>query len=274
MPEMPELTVLQEYLTPRVVGREIGGVTVSPKFGFLLRTPPADLAAALTGARLAGIWRRGKFLVLDVDGRKLVINPMLGGRLHLGKAAEKPPPSSIFALELLPRAGAEEVRDRLSLTDFARMARVYLVGGDALDDVPGWAELGPEAGEIGFDEFEKRIRRHPGELKNLLRNQAFVAGIGNAYSDEILHAARLLPLRKRPTLEPEELRALWQATGDVLREAVEAIRAQPGYEPHKQDRGFMRVHMRGGLACPRCGHRIAEIKAGGEITNFCRGCQR
>jgi formamidopyrimidine-DNA glycosylase len=153
------------------------------------------------------------------------------------------------------------------------MARVYLVDGDDFDTVPGWAELGPEANTVGAEEFAQRIRKHPGELKNLLRNQAFIAGVGNAYSDEILHQARMLPLRKRSTLKPEDIGVLHLAVGKVLTEATNAIRAQPGYEPHKQDRSYMKVHMRGGQECPRCGHRIAELTARGEITNYCRGCQ-
>ena len=273
MPEMPELEVLCEYLGPRLVGEEIAKVTVSPKFGFLLRTPPADLARALTGQALAAIWRRGKFLVFDVGSphsggaQKLVVNPMLGGRLHWSGSRDKPPPATIFALDL--KSG-----ETLRLTDFARMARVYLVGEDELDTVPGWAELGPEADSVSLEDFQARIRRHPGELKNLLRNQAFVAGIGNAYSDEILHAARMLPLRKRSSLQPEDVDALHGAVIATLADAVAKIRAQADYQPHKQDRGFMAVHLRGGEPCPRCGHRIAEIKARGEVFNYCRGCQK
>ena len=161
----------------------------------------------------------------------------------------------------------------VKVTDFARMARVYLVAEGELETVPGWSDLGPEADSVGLEEFAARIRRHPGELKNLLRNQSFVAGIGNAYSDEILHAARMLPLRKRSSLKPADVESLHAAVGTVLAGAVEKIRGQPGYQPHKQDRGFMAVHLRGGQACPRCGHRIAEIKARGEVFNYCRGCQ-
>jgi formamidopyrimidine-DNA glycosylase len=264
---MPELEVLCEYLGPRLVGEQVERVTISPRFGFLLRTPPADLARALEGKTVDGIWRRGKFLALDVGEQKLVVNPMLGGRLHWSGSGEKPPPATLFALGL--KSG-----ETLRLTDFARMARVYLVGEGELDSVPGWSELGPEAVSVSLEEFQARIRRHPGELKNLLRNQSFVAGIGNAYSDEVLHAARLLPLRKRSSLKPDDIEALHAAVISVLSDAVEKIRAQPAYQPHKQDRGFMMVHLRGGQACPRCGHRIAEIKARGEVFNYCRGCQR
>ena len=274
LPELPELEVLRDHLQPIVGGRSITRVEVSPKFGFLLRTPPADLAASLEGQVVTRIWRRGKFLVFDAGERHLVINPMLGGRLQwvptdlqAGKKGSKQVGSVLFTMEL---EGAGSLR----LTDFARMARVYLVQLDDFDSVPGWAELGPEANEVSLEEFAARIRRHPGELKNLLRNQAFIAGIGNAYSDEILWEAQMLPLRKRSTLRPEDIEALHAATLKVLAEATAAIRAQPGYESHRQDRSYMKVHMHGGEDCPRCGHRIAELTARGEITDYCRGCQR
>ena len=267
MPEMPELEVLCQYLGPRLVGEKIAKVSVSPKFGFLLRTPPADLARTLEGRTIDRLWRRGKFLVIDAGDQQLVINPMLGGRLHWSGSVGKPPPATILSANL---AGGETLR----LTDFARMARVYLVDSGELDGVPGWSELGPEADSVSLDHFWARIRRHPGELKNLLRNQAFVSGIGNAYSDEILFGAKMLPLRKRSSLGADDVESLHAAVVDVLADAVEQIRAQPGYQPHKQDRGFMKVHLRGGEGCPRCGHRIAEIKARGELFNYCRGCQK
>jgi formamidopyrimidine-DNA glycosylase len=267
MPEMPELEVLCERLGPAVTGRAITGVAVSPKFGFLLRTPPDDLSRELTGKHVKNMWRRGKFLAFDVDGKHLVINPMLGGRLFFAEAKAKPPTAWLFTLEF-------DSGQKLALTDFARMARVYLVAKDALDEVPGWSELGPDANTITLEEFQQRIKRHPGELKNLLRNQAFVAGIGNAYSDEILHEAQLLPLRKRSTLKPEDIERLHAATLDILARSAEAIRQQPDWVSNKQDRSYMHVHLRGGEACPRCGHRIAEIKARGEVFNFCRACQK
>jgi formamidopyrimidine-DNA glycosylase len=266
MPELPELEVLRDHLQPLLGGRRIAKVVVSPRFGFLLRTPPADLAASLEGQVIERLWRRGKFMTIDAGQRHLVINPMLGGRLHWGIKGVKAPGAVLCALHL-------EGGDALSLTDFARMARVYLVDHDAFDTVPGWAELGPEANQVSAEEFSTRIRRHPGELKNLLRNQAFIAGIGNAYSDEILHQARMLPLRKRSTLKPDEVLQLHGAVREALDSAIAAIRAQPDYRPHKQDRSFMKVHMKGGQPCPRCGHRIAEITARGEITSYCRGCQ-
>ena len=126
---------------------------------------------------------------------------------------------------------------------------------------------------MGLDVFRKRLRRFRDELKDLLRNQEFLAGIGNAYSDEILWEARLLPLRRRASLKPEEEEALYRAIPVVLSRAVEAILANPKYEESKQDRKFMAVHMKGGQTCPRCGHRISQLGTNREPLNFCRGCQ-
>ena len=272
MPELPELEVVREVVGPRLRGRTIADAVVSPRLGFLLRTPPLGFVDAVRGRRVTDLRRRGKFMVIDLEPRDadgglcLVVNPMLGGRFAWSSQAEKVPAAMVFRLVL---DGGDELR----YTDTARMGRVYLEPPSALGTVPGWSELGPDALEIDAETFAKRIRRHPGELKRLLRNQEFVAGVGNAYSDEVLWHARLLPLRRRSTLSAEDVARLHESMQTVLREAVATIRAQPAYLPHKQDRSFMAVHGRGGQDCPRCGHRISEITSGGEATDFCRGCQ-
>ena len=267
MPELPELEVLTEYLGPRLDGRSVQQVWTSPKLGFMLRTPAADFGRQLTGLSFGRTWRRGKFLLFDLDGHHLVINPMLGGRMQWAKSSDKTVAATVFRMTL-------DNGDELRFLDTVKMGRVYWVPEGGLPTIPGWPELGPDALTVEQGEFAQRIRRHPGELKNLLRNQAFVAGIGNAYSDEILHAAGFLPLRKRTTLKTEDVNALHAATRQTLQGAIDAIRGQPHYEPHKQDRTFMAVHGKGGQKCPRCGHRISELTARGENTNFCRGCQK
>ena len=266
MPELPELEVVREVVGPRILGRPLTEVTVSARLGFLLRTPAGDLAAALRGRAVQGMKRRGKFMLFELGDLVLADNPMLGGRFQWAEPGEKVAAATVVRLQF--GDGGE-----LRLTDSARMGRIYLVAAGRLEaDVPGFGEQGPEALGVGLEEWSRRIRRHPGELKNLLRNQAFVAGIGNAYSDEILWEAQMLPLRRRSSLDAAGVERLWASTQRVLAGAIESIRAQPDYQPHKQDRSFMRVHMKSG-ACPRCGHRISELTARGEVTNFCRGCQ-
>ncbi len=157
------------------------------------------------------------------------------------------------------------------------MGKVYLRPAGVDRPVPGLGppDQGPDADdpELTVDVWRERIRRHPGELKNLLRNQAFVAGIGNAYSDEILHRAGLLPFRKRSSLAGEEIDGLYAATRTTLAEAIETLRARVPPTFERQVRDFLAVHDKGGEPCPRCGTRITEVRAGGFITSFCRGCQ-
>jgi formamidopyrimidine-DNA glycosylase len=174
----------------------------------------------------------------------------------------------------MPAADASpEIRYR----DPTQMGKVYLLPAGVSRDVPGLdAEQGPDADDpdLTLEAWRLRIRRHPGELKNLLRNQALVAGIGNAYSDEILHAAGLLPFRKRSTLAAEEIDTLYESMRATLGVAIEILRERVPPTFETQVRDFLAVHNKGGQACPRCGTRITEVKAGGFITSYCRGCQR
>jgi formamidopyrimidine-DNA glycosylase len=149
------------------------------------------------------------------------------------------------------------------------------VPGYEAPDLPS-EEQGPDADdpELTLPVWRERIRRHPGELKPLLRNQVFVAGIGNAYSDEILHAARLSPFRKRSSLAAEEIDELYAATRDTLARACATLRRRvpPSFETEIRD--FLAVHLKGGSPCPRCGTRISEVSSRSEATSWCRGCQR
>ena len=274
MPELPELDALRLRMGPRLEGKLITAASVAPKKAHLLRYPVDEFARELPARRITSLTRRGKHLVFATElggggsPRWLVINPMLGGRFQLTGADEPVPATHVFTIRI-------EGKLELRYLDFRDMGRIYWVA-DPDKDVPGWKELGPEAdtvGEMGLETFRKRLRRFRDELKDLLRNQEFLAGIGNAYSDEILFEARLLPLRRRASLKPPEEEALYSAIPTVLTRAVEAILANPSYEESKQDRSFMSVHMKGGKTCPRCGHRISQIGSNREPLNFCRGCQ-
>jgi formamidopyrimidine-DNA glycosylase len=274
MPELPELEALRIRLAPRLDGRLITAATVNPKKAHMLRYPVENFANELPARRIVSLSRRGKHLVFSTElgaggqERWLVINPMLGGRFQMVDSEAPVPATQVFTIRI-------EGRQELRYLDFRDMGRIYWVT-DLAKEVPGWAELGPEADSVpamGIDAFRKRLRRFRDELKDLLRNQEFLAGIGNAYSDEILFEAKLLPLRRRASLKPAEEEALFAAIPSVLARAVEAILANPNYEESKQDRSFMAVHMKGGKTCPRCGHRISQLGSNREPLNFCRGCQ-
>ena len=274
MPELPELEALQIRISPRVEGKLITAASVNPKKAHLLRYPVDNFALELPARRILSLTRRGKHMVFATelggggDARWLVINPMLGGRFQVAANGDPVAATEVFTLRI-------EGRLELRYLDFRDMGRIYWVR-DCSKEVPAWDLQGPEADSVesmGLDVFRKRLRRFRDELKDLLRNQEFLAGIGNAYSDEILFEARLLPLRRRASLRPEEEEALFRAIPLVLSRAVEAILANPNYEESKQDRTFMSVHMKGGKTCPRCGHRISQLGSNREPLNFCRGCQ-
>lgn len=272
MPELPELEVVRGRFGPRLAGRRIEAVEVNPRKGFLLRSPLPVFQSELAGRNVVNTWRRGKHLIFDLESAgdcgHLVINPMLGGRFQIAPVGSKRMAVTIFSLVL-------DGREELRYLDYKDMGRVYWVR-NLETEVPAWPELGPEADSLpeqGLDWFSKRLRRYRASIKDILRDQAFLAGIGNAYSDEILFEARILPLRRRTSLSSDEVEALFDAIGNVLAHAIKAIQAQPDYVENKQDRSFMSVHGRGGQACPRCGHRISQIGSDREPMNFCRGCQ-
>ena len=134
--------------------------------------------------------------------------------------------------------------------------------------------MGPDALEVSSEEFAQRIRRFTGQIKNILVNHRFVAGIGNAYADEILFAARLHPYRKRTTLSEDDIERLHQAIGKVFAWATPIVAEQMGEKlSYEERRDFLKIHRRGGEPCPVCGTRISEITAGQRITDFCRNCQ-
>ena len=270
MPELPDLTVVAEQLQARATGRVV--LEASAPAPILLRATPADLAG-LAGSTLARAARRGKFLLLTfardgADLRTLAANPMLAGRFWLlDGAADRV--RARTGLRLRFADGGE-----LRYVDREMLGKLYLVAPDGLDAIPGWTEMGPDADDpaLTLDRFRERIRRHPGELKSLLRNSRFVAGIGNAYSDEILWEARLAPLRRRSSLRPEEVQRLYDAMRSVLADATQRLRSLVPPDIQLQHRELLKVHLRGGEACPRCGRVLRQI-GGAEATTFCRGCQ-
>jgi formamidopyrimidine-DNA glycosylase len=292
VPELPDLTVVAEAFDAALRGRPI--TTVSAPGPLAVRGTPAELDE-LVGQTVGAIRRRGKFLEIDLDRDRVIVNPMLTGRFQLAAPGTKHPSKTAVVLgfgEAGARRGFEpaswtvgapwlpapDAHPEIRYRDPTQMGKVYLLPAGVERPVPGLGpdEMGPEADDpaLTLDVWRERIRRHPGELKNLLRNQSFVAGIGNAYSDEIVHAARLLPFRKRSSLAAEEVDALYAAMRTTLRDAIVVLRERVPPTFETQVRDFLAVHMKGGQPCPRCGTRITEVKAGGFVTSYCRGCQR
>ena len=290
MPELPDLAVVTDALHAAVAGRRIERAE-SPA-PLAVRGTPAELQG-LVGQAVAAVRRRGKFVTFEFERDRVAINAMLTGRLQLAAPGDKRPPNTAVVLAFGSRSGgppdraawthgaawmpADDATVEVRYRDPSQMGKVYLLPAGVTRAVAGLedGQQGPDADapDLTVEAWRERIRKHPGELKSLLRNQAFVAGIGNAYSDEILHAAKLSPFRKRASLAPEEVDALFGATRTTLADAIVVLRERVPPTFEKQVRDFLAVHLKGGEPCPRCGTRLSEVSSRSEATTWCRGCQ-
>lgn len=266
MPELPDLEVIREFLAPRIVGVPI--VSVQVRRPIVVRNLlSGDMADHLVGRRFTDVSRRGKFLLLPLhDGATLVIHPMLAGRIRYGEPLPRHRARDALVLRLAD--GCE-----LRYHDAKDMGKVYLT--DDLTQVPTFVSQGPDATDpdLTLEVFRQRLGRHRGEIKGVLTNQTFVAGIGNAYADEICWHAGLYPFRRRPSLTDDEVARLHSALRTVLAEAIETLRARVGDAIDVEVRDFLAVHGKAGQPCPRCGSPISEVKRARRATNFCRTCQ-
>lgn len=270
MPELPELEIVCEVLQRRVVGHAITEAELIPPGGGIVARDltHGGFERGLSGEVIRAVDRRGKFLVfaLGVEPRLsfLVINPKLTGRLQLAGSSEKRLARTHLVLHL------DDSR-QLRYLDQKRMGQLYLTRD--LDAVPEYTGMGPEPLAISLADFRERLLAFRGEIKGILTRGALVAGIGNAYADEILWEARLHPYRKRTQLTSEEVDRLYHALGPTLTEATAKVRAEMREQIHLEPREFMAVHMKTGRPCPRCGTTISLVGANQRITNFCRSCQ-
>ncbi len=220
MPELPELEVVREVLQRRIVGQTITAVEIIPPGGPIVARDltHAGFESALTGAILTALARRGKYLVFTLQAAIaplfLVLNPKLTGRLQLASPAEKHKAKTwaIFTL-----SGGGQVR----YLDQKQMGQLYLT--QTLESIPDYVAMGPEALEISLEEFRQRLKPYRGEIKGVLTRGEFVAGIGNAYADEILWEAHLYPYRKRTQLTPQEVERLYQAMRSTLLASIEKV---------------------------------------------------
>jgi formamidopyrimidine-DNA glycosylase len=266
MPELPDLEVIREALAPRLAGVQIASAAVRRPL-VMRNLLGGDMAKDLSGRRFADVLRRGKFLLLPFDDRTwLVINPMLAGRLRYGKPLPRHRKRDALVLGL---ADGQELRYH----DAKDMGKLYLTAD--LDRIPTFDELGPEALDpaLNLEAFRDRLRRHHGEIKGILTNQRFVAGIGNAYADEICWRAGIYPFRRRPSLSGGEVARLHAAVGNVLEEAIETLRERVGEAIDVEVRDFLAVHGKVGQPCPNCATEISKVTRQRRTTNFCRTCQ-
>ena len=266
MPELPDLEVIREFLAHSIVKVPVTSAEVRRPL-VVRNLLGAEPAGYLVGRWFTAVQRRGKFLLLPLDdGATLVINPMLAGRLRYGEPLPRHRKRDALVLGL---ADGQELRYH----DARDMGKVYLTRD--LDQVPTLGGLGPDADDpaLTLEVFQERLRRHHGEIKGILTNQGFVAGIGNAYADEICWRAGLYPFRRRPSLSEEEVARLYAAMRSELSEAIETLRHRVGAAIDVEVRDFLAVHGKADQPCPRCGSAISKVTRQRRTTSFCRTCQ-
>lgn len=265
MPEAPELQVAAEFLSARLPGAAVETARIIKP---VVRSDPFNMEEDAVGREFEGVERRGKFLIFALSGaRRAVVNPKLaGGFQHC--------PTKLRVQKRTCVRFVLDSGDDLRYVDDRMMGQFYYIPEDALDGVPGLAEQGPDVlDDFGFDEFRERLKRFNGEIKGVLTRGKVVSGIGNAYADEILFAARVYPFKRRKALSEDELRRIYECSRQVALDAVESVRERMGGGMDHKARDFLKVHNRKGEPCPRCGNPISELRANRRATGYCRACQ-
>jgi formamidopyrimidine-DNA glycosylase len=270
VPELPEVQALVDFLDERTSGLAVAALELA-SFSVLKTFDPPP--AALAGSPVDGVSRHGKFLDMDIDGIHLVFHLARAGWLRWSDEL----PNTVM------RPGKSPIALRVRLSDGSgfdlteagtkKSLAAYLVRDVSL--VPGIARLGPDPMADDFDEetFAAMLEGRRTQVKGLLRDQEFIAGVGNAYSDEILHVAKLSPFAIAASLKPADVQRLYAALRDTLMGAVVAASGKPAKELKDAKREGMRVHGRTGLPCPVCGDAVREVSFADSSLQYCATCQ-
>jgi formamidopyrimidine-DNA glycosylase len=275
VPELPEVEALAHHLREHALYRPVARVDVASMSAVKTFDPPMS---ALPGRVVTGAARFGKFLAVEFVDRPdeplhLITHLSRAGWLRWhDTAAATPPKPGKGPLEL--RVHLDEVGGPgFDLTEAGTQKRlsVYLVSDP--QQVPGIARLGPDALALSADEFAELLAGHSERIKTLLVDQQFVAGVGNAYSDEILHTARISPYAVSGRLRPDQVEALYAALRSVLTDAVARSVGQGAAKLKGEKRSGLRVHARTGLPCPVCGDTVREVSFANRSFQYCPGCQ-
>ena len=275
MPEMPEVEGLRTFLEARLVGRTV--VRTELLTFSALKTFALPLSA-LEGLEVDAVVRRGKFLAIGADGVWLAFHLARAGWLTwLDPAPTAPakPGRGPLALRVV-LTGDDDSEVGFNLTEAGTQKKLALYVVADLAEVPGIAALGPDplASDFTLAAFAAILADHGRtQLKGLLREQRTFAGIGNAYSDEILQAARLSPFRLAGSLDDAEVGRLHAAVRDELTGAIERARGLTPSELKDDKRSHLRVHGKKGEPCATCGTPIAEVSFADSFLNYCPGCQ-
>jgi formamidopyrimidine-DNA glycosylase len=277
MPELPEVETLRRELEREVVGKRIKSVTVTGLRSIRRHGAKKPFITALEAAKITGVVRRGKYLLLKLDtGQLLVIHLGMSGQLR--KTAPKDPVEKHTHAVLTFTQGGQ-----LRFVDPRTFGELFVTTPDELtDEVPELAELGvdPVDEPMSWVVFGDMLRSKKGKLKQLLTDQSFIAGIGNIYSDEILFEAGLRFDRAAESLSAQEIRRLYRSVVEVLHDAIKhrgsSLADQQYVDLYGRTGEFQLLHQvydREGQACRRCRSTIVRSKFGGRSTFYCDQCQ-
>lgn len=274
MPEMPEVQGLADFVAARATGQTITRVTVAAVSALKTYNPPYS---ALHGARVLGASRLGKFIAIATDAAGQPLHLVF----HLAKAGwlrwYEQLPSTVI------RPGRSPIALRVAFDDGSgfdlteagtkKSLAVWVVRDP--HEVPGIASLGPDPLDHAFtrDAFARLLAGRRTQIKGLLRDQSLIAGIGNAYSDEILHAAKMSPYAIAATLDDATVDRLFNAMQTTLRDAVTQASGTPPADLNDAKRRNMQVHARRGEACPVCGDTIRSVFFADRSLEYCPTCQ-
>lgn len=272
MPELPEVEALAEFLREHAVGAVVGRVDVAALSVLKTFDPPIT---ALQGRDVTGAARFGKHLALDCSGLWLVTHLSRGGWLRWTDNPSVAPPKPgkgplALRVHFFTPEGATPAFDLTEAGTKKRLA-VWLVHDPR--EVEGIARLGPDALAVTEPEFAALLSTTSARIKNALVDQSLLAGIGNAYSDEILHTAKISPFATSRTLPEDQVHVLYDAMRSVLNDAVERSLGQDAARLKGEKRSGMRVHARTGLPCPVCGDTVREVSFAEKSFQYCATCQ-
>lgn len=277
MPELPEVEVVRRDLEREVVGRKIKSTEVTGMRTIRRYRQRKQFTSALDGRKIVGVDRRGKYLLLRLDGGDvLIVHLGMSGQLLRAKTARVPLPKHTHVVITFTQGG------QLRFVDPRTFGEMFVADVDGLDEVDELSHLGidPLETAMSWEYFGELVAQRHAKLKAALMDQKFMAGIGNIYSDEILWGAGLRWDRMSDELTPEEVRRLYRSVVEVLQEAVkhrgssladeqyvDLFGEKGGYQDHHA------VYAREGEMCPRCRHAIERTRVGGRSTFYCPACQ-
>lgn len=267
MPELPDITLYIEALEQRIRGHVLTQATVAGPFFLRTAQPPLESTHSHT---VTALRRVGKRIAIGMDNEVwLVLHLMIAGRLHWKKGHVTPDGRRILA-------AFEFDSGTLTVTEAGtrKRASLHLVSGE--DELAKLDPGGIDVFSASLEEFSAKLTSANHTLKRALTDPRLFSGIGNAYSDEILHAAQLSPVALTQRLKPEDIDRLLSATRDTLRKWTEILRSEAGGKFPEHVIAFheqMAVHGKYGKPCPRCGAKIQRIRYASNETNYCANCQ-